>query len=207
MHTAPPRPSFIHCAQDSPQPPPATADQLSDSGATASHVSVAFLPNCWMIGAGTDAGSDVAPPPPNVPLVMTRFPVPVLLTATNVSWPAGPPHVTAFHSLSAADVWLVQVIPSGLVMTRFPPPNSLTATNVSWPAGPPHVTAFHELFAADVRLVQVIPSGLVMTRFPVPVLLTATNVSWPAGPPHVTAFHELFAAEVWLVQVVPAELA
>ena len=45
-------------------------------------------------------------------LVITRLPVPVLETATNVSCPVGPPHVTDNQSLSAAEVWLVQVMPS-----------------------------------------------------------------------------------------------
>jgi hypothetical protein len=63
--------------------------------------------------------------------------------------------VTERHSLSAADVREVQVIPSGLVITRLPVPVGLTATNKPLP----YVTETQELFAADVRLVQVIPSA------------------------------------------------
>ena len=62
-------------------------------------------------------------------LVITRLPVPVLLTVTNNPLPC----VTENHSLSADDVRLVQVVPSGLVITRFPVPVLLTATNKPLP--------------------------------------------------------------------------
>ena len=72
------------------------------------------------------------------PEVMTRSPVPLFATATNFCCPVGPPHATATHSLSAADVCVVQVMPSGLVMTRLPVPLNATATNFCFPVGPPH---------------------------------------------------------------------
>ena len=56
------------------------------------------------------------------PEVMTRLPAPLAATATNFSCPVGPPHVTENHSLSAAEVCVAHVIPSGLVMTRLPVP-------------------------------------------------------------------------------------
>ena len=86
---------------------------------------------------------------------MTLFAVPVSETATNFSCPVGPPQVTEFHSLSAADVRDVQVMPSGLVITLFPVPVSETATNSPLP----QVTEFHSLSAADVRDVQVVSSA------------------------------------------------
>jgi hypothetical protein len=101
------------------------------------------------------------------PDVMTRLPLPLMETATNFCCPVAPPHVTESQPLSAADVRLVQVMPSGLVMTRLPVPLKETATNFSCPVGPPHVTEYQPLSAADVRLVQVMPSGLVMTWLPV----------------------------------------
>ena len=56
--------------------------------------------------------------------------------------------MTEVHALSAAEVRLVQVIPSGLVITRFPVPFADTATKS--PA--PYVTEVHALSAADVLL-------------------------------------------------------
>ena len=44
--------------------------------------------------------------------VITRFPVPLLATATNFSCPAGPPQVTESQLLSAADVCVIHVVPS-----------------------------------------------------------------------------------------------
>ena len=79
------------------------------------------------------------------PEVMTRSPVPLFATATNFCCPVGPPHATCVHSLSAADVCVVQVMPSGLVMTRSPVPLDATATNFSSPVGPPQVTEIHLL--------------------------------------------------------------
>ena len=120
------------------------------------------------------------------PEVMTRSPVPLFATATNFCCPVGPPHITEYHSLSAADVCVVQVTPSGLVMTRSPVPVNATATNFCCPIGPPHTTERQLLSAADICVVQVMPSGLVMTRLTAPVTATATNFSCPAGPPQVT---------------------
>ena len=90
-------------------------------------------------------------------LVITRFPVPDVATATNNFCPVGPPQVTDIQLLSAADVREVQVMPSGLVITRFPVPDWATATNNSCPAGPPQVTDIQSLSAADVRGVHVVP--------------------------------------------------
>ena len=101
--------------------------------------------------------------------------------------------------LSAADVRLVQVIPSGLVITRLPVPLPLTATNKPLP----YVTEYQSLFAADVRAVQLTPSALVITRFPVPSTLTATNKPLP----YVTDHHQLSAADARLVQVIPSAAA
>ena len=129
VHTAPPLPLFIHCAQDSPQPPLDTPDQLSDSDAAALHVPSDGLPNCWKSGADSDDDPPPPPSPPNSPLVMTRFPVPELLTATKSPLP----YVTDRQSLFAAEARLVQVMPSGLVMTRFPVPSLLTATKSPLP--------------------------------------------------------------------------
>ena len=47
-------------------------------------------------------------------LVMTRFPIPLLDTATKSPFP----YATEFHELAAAAVLNVHVIPSGLVITR-----------------------------------------------------------------------------------------
>ena len=74
-------------------------------------------------------------------LVITRFPVPLLATATNFSCPAGPPHVTALQELSAADVCVVQVMHSGLVVTRFTVTQAETARDWTCPEVPPQVTA------------------------------------------------------------------
>ena len=101
--------------------------------------------------------------------------------------------------LSAADVRLVHVIPSGLVITRLPVPLPLTATNKPLP----YVTEYQSLFAADVRDVQLTPSGLVITRFPVPSTLTATNKPLP----YVTDHHQLSAADVRVVQLIPSAAA
>jgi len=60
---------------------------------------------------------------------MTRFPVPDQDTATKRLFPK----VTEYHSLSAADVREVQVIPSGEVMTRLPVPVLDTATKRLFP--------------------------------------------------------------------------
>ena len=115
----------------------------------------------------------------------------------------GPPQVTPSQMLSTAEVWAVQVIPSGLVITRLPVPVPATATNFSCPVGPPQVTPSQMLSTAEVWAVQVIPSGLVITRLPVPVPATATNFSCPVGPPQVTEYQLLSAADVWPTHVVP----
>ena len=58
--------------------------------------------------------------------------------------------------LSAAEVRIVQVMPSGLVITRLPAPVLETATKSPLP----YVTEVQSLSAAEVRIVQVIPAGL-----------------------------------------------
>ena len=78
--------------------------------------------------------------------------------------------------MSAADVRLVQVVPSGLVITRFPDPVALTATNKP----SPYVTEYQALSDADERLVQSIPFVLVITwLFGAAMGLTATNKPLP----------------------------
>jgi hypothetical protein len=61
-------------------------------------------------------------------LVITRSLTPEKATATKIDNSGA--QQTSRHALSAADVRVVQLIPSGLVITRFPvPPASATATN------------------------------------------------------------------------------
>jgi len=74
VHTAPPVPPFIHCAQDSLQPPLATPDQFRESDAASAHVPEAGLPNCWKIGAGAEEAEldEDDPPPPPPPLVIVK---------------------------------------------------------------------------------------------------------------------------------------
>jgi phage gp36-like protein len=62
-------------------------------------------------------------------LVITRFPVPVVETATNR--PNSADQQTPCQKLSTALDLDVQLIPSGLVITRFPVPLPDTATNLS----------------------------------------------------------------------------
>ena len=81
---------------------------------------------------------------------MTRSPMPVLLTATKSPLP----YVTDRQLLSAAEVRLVQVMPSGLVMTRLPEPSPATATKIPLP----YVTERHVLSAAEDWLAQVMPA-------------------------------------------------
>ncbi len=52
MHTAPPFPLFIHCAQLSLHPPEEAPPQFRVMGAASAHVPLAGLPNCWTTGAG-----------------------------------------------------------------------------------------------------------------------------------------------------------
>ena len=68
MHTAPPRPPFIHWAQLSLQPPDEAPPQLRVAGAASTHVPDAGLPNCWTTGAGAELDDD--DPPLLVPVVM-----------------------------------------------------------------------------------------------------------------------------------------
>ena len=75
--------------------------------------------------------------------VITRFPLPVLATATKSPLP----YVTPLHWLSAADVPIVQVIPSGLVMTWFPVP---AVPDKATKSPLPYVTEYQLLSAAEV---------------------------------------------------------
>ena len=50
-------------------------------------------------------------------LVITRLPEPLTETATNVSWPTGPPQVIPSHWLATGTVLGVQLMPSVLVIT------------------------------------------------------------------------------------------
>jgi hypothetical protein len=94
--------------------------------------------------------------------------------------------------LLADEVWLVQVMPSGLVMTWLGDPSGATATKSPFP----YVTDLQELFAAEAREVQLMPSGLVMTRLLEPAPATATNSPFP----NVTDSQLLSAAELRAVQ-------
>ena len=119
-----------------------------------------------------------------------------MLTATNKPLP----YVTDRQLLSAADVRLVQVVPSGLVITRFPDPVALTATNKPLP----YVTEYQALSDADERLVQSIPFVLVITwLFGAAMGLTATNKPLPK----VIPYQSLSEADVRLVQVIPSAVA
>jgi hypothetical protein len=124
-------------------------------------------------------------------LVITRLPLPPLLTATNKLLPLTVPYVTDCQALAAAAVRIVQVSPSGLVITRSNPDEAKpTATNKLLP----YVTPYQLLSAADIWLVQVIPSGLVITRLPTPLPLTATNKPLPLTVPYVTDCQSLSAS-------------
>lgn len=87
MHTAPPLPPFIHCAQEVPQPPLVTLAQLRDSGATASQVLDGGLPNSCTTGAGAEE-VDVEPEdesgtPPLIERVLvspSQFPIGLVTT-------------------------------------------------------------------------------------------------------------------------------
>ena len=77
VHTAPPLPPFIHCAQDSPQPPLVIPAQSRDTDATVSQDSDAGLPNCWTSGFGLDPDREAEPPllpPPLYILICTVLP-------------------------------------------------------------------------------------------------------------------------------------
>ena len=83
--------------------------------------------------------------------------------------------MTEVHELFAAEVRIVQFIPSGLVITRLPEPENATATKRPLP----YVTENHLLAAAEVRIVHVIPSGLVITLLLTPENATATKRPLP----------------------------
>jgi hypothetical protein len=59
VHTAPPRPPFIHCAQLSLQPPDDAPPQLRVAGAASAHVPDAGFPNSWTTGAGTELDDEL----------------------------------------------------------------------------------------------------------------------------------------------------
>jgi hypothetical protein len=120
------------------------------------------------------------------------------------------PLTILLQSLSAADVLIVQVVPSGDVITLLPPPELATATN-----------KFKELFqtipcqllsVAEVREVQdkvfgsaqVIPLLLVITLSSTPEVPTATNKELRLFQAKLV--QELSAAEVLDVHTVPSGL-
>lgn len=72
-------PPFIHCAQDSPQPPFATPAQFKVAAAAAAsaHVPVAGLPNCWKTGAGADGEVELDEPPDGDGVLPVNVNVPV----------------------------------------------------------------------------------------------------------------------------------
>ena len=144
--------------------------------------------------------------------------------------------MTPYQSLSAAEVRIVQFIPSALVITLLPVPEYATATKRPLP----YVTDCHCAFTAGL-VVHVIPLVLVITRLPtatkIPLpyvtefqLSSAAGVVWVvqvvpsglviirSGPvpvfatatkiplPYVTEYHVLFAAAVWIVHVIPSGL-
>ena len=62
-------PPFIHCAQDSPQPPLETPAQFKVAAAASAQVPVAGLPNCWNTGAGPVATDELDDEPPPAEIV------------------------------------------------------------------------------------------------------------------------------------------
>ena len=72
MHTAPPRPPFIHWAQLLLQPPDDAPPQLRVAGAASTHVPDAGVPNSWTTGAGAELDDELEEddPPLLVPVVM-----------------------------------------------------------------------------------------------------------------------------------------
>ena len=134
--------------------------------------------------------------------VITRLPVPSMLTATNKPFPNATDHQVLFTPV----VRLVQFIPSGLVITRLLILSLLTATNKPFPLTVPYVTELHWIAAAGFREVQFIPSGLVITLQPLS-LLTATNNPFPLTVPYVTEVKVLTGDDaVPIVQVIPSGL-
>ena len=120
----------------------------------------------------------------NPPLVITRLPVPVEATATNNPLP----YATDSQELSAAEVRLVQVMPSGLVITRLTAPDKATATNSPLP----YVTEYQSLSVAEVRIVQSAPvtapeaPGTPTPSKPTTTINTATPTPRQPVQPRVT---------------------
>ena len=85
---------------------------------------------------------------------MIRLPVPLLLTATNSSRSGAQQRED--QALSAAELRLLQLIPSGEVITRLPLPLLLSAT--SKPNSAAQQIAVQLLLDAAVRRVQLRPS-------------------------------------------------
>ena len=104
-------------------------------------------------------------------LVMIRL-LPLLATATSTSRCGD--QQRQVQVLSAAEVRLVQVLPSGEVITRLPVPLLLNAT--SRPSSAAQQSAIQLLVLAALRRDQLRPSLDVITRWVPPVLLTATNI-------------------------------
>jgi hypothetical protein len=173
VHTAPPLPPFIHCAHDSPHPPLPTPDQSSDSGAVASHVPVAALPNCWTIGAGVkdDSALDDEPPPLPVKVsviggALTQGPAPAPV-GVKVTVPGNPTTVKVLNAMSA----------------MVPPPVFVTPDN-------PMVKVAPDTFC----IVMVSPAAALMLLTGVPLTLTSKVFTLQVKPPGVNTAADAGAA-------------
>lgn len=91
-------PPFIHCAQDSPQPPLATPAQFKVAEAASAHVPVAGLPNCWKTGAGADGEVELEEPPDGDGVLPVNVNVPVAPTGQ------GPPDAVLAKDIEPPDV-------------------------------------------------------------------------------------------------------
>jgi len=97
VHTAPPAPSFIHCAHEMPQPPLGIPDQFMASVAPSSQFPLAGNPNCWISEAGAEPDALVEPPPPLPDTLITyvksvlEIGLPLLSKNSRTSVPDGEP--------------------------------------------------------------------------------------------------------------------
>ena len=124
MHTGPPLPPFAHWAHDSPQPPLPAPPQFRVTGAAASQVPDAGLPNCCITAGGVVESEEEPPPPP---------PAGTLRARNFVEDPQAKPPAPATRTLpDAVDVMVVlaafarvpdgeAVDPLGRVRVRLPP--------------------------------------------------------------------------------------
>ena len=159
----------------------------------ASLISQGMVVGCWL-GDCVGMSGGLWPMVHAIPsgLVITRFPVPSIETATKRPFP----QVTLDHWLSAALAWLLHDMPAFPdVWTLFPSPVFATATNVPFP----NVTDCQSLSEALTRLVHDTASALVITRLPVPVYETVTNTLFP----NVTLIQRFTTGGVEADQVTP----